>query len=127
MRLTIKGTAIIDCGGTIASLGWEEYNKRYSEQLVKSHIKLSQLEDIEEELSIDLLTLIRALKNGIYLKLDNDDLKEPLFIDQFRITRLHSGEILLTFSDTQLKPRHFKDYGKTWALTEEELKDEKNC
>jgi len=83
--------------------------------------KLGQLEDNEEELGIDLLTLVRALTNGIYLKLDNDDLKELLFINQFRITRLHSREILLTFSDTQLKPRHFKDYGKTWALTMEEL------
>ena len=31
-------------------------------------LKLSQLEDIEDELGIDLITLYKALKNGIYIK-----------------------------------------------------------
>ena len=35
-------------------------------------IKLGQLEDIEEELGIDLITLIKALKNGIWLKEDSN-------------------------------------------------------
>ena len=30
--------------------------------------KLGQLEDIEEELGIDLITLFKALKNGVYHK-----------------------------------------------------------
>lgn len=34
-------------------------------------LKLGQYEDIEEELGIDLLTLFKALKDGIYLKEDN--------------------------------------------------------
>ncbi len=123
MRLTIEGTAIIDCGGTIASLGWEEYNKRYSEQLVKSHIKLSQLEDNEDELGIGLLTLIKAVKQQtVWVKYENKirccDECEYVLLEDFIHFYWNTGEH---------KACSIKDYGKTWALTEEELKDEKNC
>ena len=47
MRLTIKDKEIRD-----------NFNAEYA--------KLADLEDIEDELGIDLITLFKALKNGIY-------------------------------------------------------------
>lgn len=43
--------------------------------------KLGQLEDIEEELGIYLITLFKALKNGIYCKIENKNRTyiSPLF------------------------------------------------
>ena len=52
MRLTIKDKEIRD-----------NFNAEYA--------KLADLEDIEDELGIDLLTLFKALKNGIYVKTKN--------------------------------------------------------
>lgn len=63
--------------------------------------KLGQLEDIEEELGIDLITLFKALKDGYWYKEDNEIIfEEP------------NGEGLREM---------LCGYGKTWALTKEEL------
>ncbi len=73
-RFTVKGTGIIDCGGTIASLGKQEYSRRYSEQVVKSHIKLGELEDIEQELDIDLVELFsKQYEGSCFLHIEKDD------------------------------------------------------
>ena len=89
--------------------------------------KLGMLEDIEEELGIDFIKLFRALKYGIYC-----------FTSQKRLThnyvRLVSNDIgvgvrdkvsysFMTIFGEQILL--FEDYGKTWALTEEELENEK--
>lgn len=77
--------------------------------------KLGQLEDIEEELGIDLIILLTAiLKTGAYFKtlghcyigfdLIEQDSKDDWYLD------MTNGVY------------YFKDYGKTWALTKEELK-----
>ena len=91
------------------------------EQIVLT--KLGMLEDIEEELGIDFITMFRALKYGIYC-----------FTSQKRLThnyvRLVSNDIgvgvrdkvsysfMAIFGEQILL---FEDYGKTWALTSEEL------
>ena len=62
MRLTIKGTALIDCGGTIADLGLEECSRRYREKSVLAHAKLGQLEDAEDKLGIGLITSSKAIE-----------------------------------------------------------------
>lgn len=77
--------------------------------------KLGQLEDIEDELGIDLVTLFKAMKYGIYKK--NDDLC-------FEATlRIHNNQYYLCqpYDDVLLHIVHLRDYGKTWALTKEEL------
>ena len=79
--------------------------------------KLSQLEDIEEELGIDLIILFKALTKGIYRKTNYD----IVFYNpsSMSITKTpHFGWCLYHRSYTRLFP---KDYGKTWALTKEEL------
>ena len=76
--------------------------------------KLGQLEDIEDELGIDLITLFKALKNGIWVK-DKKDQWLPyhcLLRDDF---------IFVLYEDIYKKEYLLKDYGKTWALTKEEL------
>lgn len=105
------------------------------EQIVLT--KLGQLEDIEEELGIDLTTLFKALNKGFYIKYNNKIVHIPpdknitvnfwyniinvsippkFFIDCKKGTDYISEEI-----DEEY---WFKDYGKTWALTKEELENE---
>lgn len=116
MRLTIEGTSLIDCGGTIADLGKEEYSRRYHEKSVLAHAKLGQLEDIEEELGIDLTTLFKALKKGVYF--ENDKKHHVVALDLGS-----SGNYRLSYeiTDGLFESVYTKDYGKTWALTKEEL------
>jgi len=75
--------------------------------------KLGQLEDIEEELGIDLITLFKALKKGFYSKDGEYHHFSNLFFD--------SEEIYDGYNNVDY---YFKDYGKTWALTKEELENE---
>ena len=96
--------------------------------------KLGQLEDIEEEIGIDLITLFKALNKGFYIKYNNKIVHIPpdknitvnfwyniinvsippkFFIDCKKGTDYSS--------ETIDEEYWFKDYGKTWALTKEEL------
>ena len=120
-RLTIKNSnGCIDCGGTMAELGQEEYRKRYTTRSVQAGIKLGQLEDIEDEFGIDLVTLFKALKQGyVYKRLGTFG---PIYkYNQFRIVSTHDGKIDL-WAQVRLDP---KKYGKRetegWALIREEL------
>lgn len=119
MRLTIKESV-------------EDYKPKVA--IVPTHNiivdKLGQLEDIEEELGIDLITLFKALKNGFYVKKNNQIYKlEP---EEFVIT---FGKVLGHFItiqelyfedldgvlDTTGEKWFIENYGETWALTKEEL------
>lgn len=92
--------------------------------------KLGQLEDIEEKLGIDLTTLFKALFNNKFYALN------PYGFDtQVKIIECHG----ISFEKSEYKgyaiggyfslPSELfnhcswsiKDYGKTWALTKEEL------
>ena len=84
--------------------------------------KLGQLEDIEDELGIDLITLFKALTNDVYLYHNK------------KLTKCEQAPCLLCFDNEYCLEFHFehdleqvylKDYGKTWALTREELNDTK--
>ena len=99
--------------------------------------KLGQLEDVEEELEIDLITLYKALNKGFYIKYNdkivhifpdkhitinfwyktiNVFIPPKFFIDCKKGTDYLSEEI-----DEEY---WFKDYGKTWALTKEDLEND---
>lgn len=98
------------------------FGNKYATQLFD---KLKLLEDIEEELGIDLVTLFKALKNGVYYKYTFND-KHSGFI-----TLIEFSDFVDICYDSDFKEwcidirgmSHFttKDYGKTWALTKEEL------
>ena len=92
--------------------------------------KLGPLEDIEEELGINLETLFKALKNGIYVKNRKNEIRRVSCNIGLVETGGHNS-LGLRFQDTNYKWRYLvldtsrdndvNDYGKTWALTKEEL------
>lgn len=111
--------------------------------------KLGAIEDLEEELGIDLITLFKALKKGIWYKhnemkvnpkyYDNNDRWDwcdlPYYIETKKIVIEYikkfglrkSNDKLLFFSVRAYDDwyeLYFEDYGKTWALTKEELENE---
>lgn len=87
--------------------------------------KLGQLEDIEEELGIDLITFHKALKNGVYYKVINKDSANygKIFFDKYVLWGwdIDSDGNYFTMMQSQIQTFNLKDYGKTWALTKEEL------
>lgn len=104
-RLTIKDKTIRD-----------NFNAEYA--------KLADLEDIEEELGIDLITLFKALKNGFY------HIDKNKHIYKMKRTEGNGGAMSYYASyyeiiaEDAFGDQYFyklKDYGKVWALTKEEL------
>jgi len=105
------------------------YNGREDEIEFDVLSKLGQLEDIEEELGIDLITL---LKNKSFKELFKEVWIRDKRINKKgeAITYIHKARIysykdyLLVYSndcnDTVCR-FEIKDYGKNWALTEKEL------
>lgn len=110
-RLTIKNTHA-DPNNSNKALN-EVYNK------------LSALEDLEQELGIDLLTLFKALKQDyIYVKhyygCGNTFKINKEFIQGLKYA---DDNTPVFWTDDWGKEHmvYIKDYGKTWALTKEEL------
>ena len=86
--------------------------------------KLGKLEDIEEELGIDLITLFKALKKGVYVKFDSyfgniGELDIKIVKDNATGICYRNKKWYLQEEETLVK-----DYGKTWALTKEELEND---
>ncbi len=77
--------------------------------------KLGQLEDVEDELGIDLITLFKALKNGVYIKKPSIAYH---YVGFDLIEQDSCGDYLFNLVEGNY---YFKDYGKTWVLTKEEL------
>ena len=82
--------------------------------------KLGKLEDIEEELGIDLITLFKALKQMFVFHKEN--VKIELIGIHFKSNELY----LFGFVEDTVHAVYLslKDYGKTWALTKEELEND---
>ena len=89
--------------------------------------KLGKLEDIEEDLGIDLIIVFKALTQGFYIK-SNDFMKVRyryplgLFKTDDDYERIH--EYIFEYGNNANDFIYLKDYGKTWALTKEELINE---
>ena len=93
--------------------------------------KLGKLEDIEEELGIDLITLFKALKDGIWTNQEQwyGDEKQGeirffqvrLLLEENAIGCIHNS---MWKGEEVIRTLYFKDYGKTWALTKEELEND---
>ena len=90
----------------------------HKKQLI--YLKLKSLEDIEEELGIDLITLFKALKQKHVFH------KENVKIEILGI-HIKSNELYLYgFAEdtTHTIYLSLKEYGKTWVLTREELEND---
>ena len=84
-------------------------------------------DELTQELGIPLEVLFKALKDGIWFKNKNGKLRNVdkihlnsllFWMGKFAVDCLPEEEIEEGFNYIQL---HFKDYGKTWSLTKEEL------
>ena len=73
--------------------------------------KLFDLEDIEEELGIDLIKLLQVQTVGAYF----------IDVDKKWIPMTDYNEKCFKLMESKIYRFYFKDYGKTWALTKEEL------
>ena len=96
----------------------EKFNGKYcykNQAFIHTNIvdKLGQLEDIEDELGIDLIILFKALKNGFYTK------NAHYTGNEMGINVIDKCLCNEKWRDRDIF--NFKDYGKTWALTKEEL------
>ena len=93
------------------------------------YYKLQELEDIEEEIGIDLVTLFKAYNDGFYYLSETDagiefNVYGNLFMSDDHFAR--SGEFYFDCWKSR-ETIYVKDYGKTWALTKEELLEEEEC
>ena len=82
--------------------------------------KLGQYEDIEEEFGVDFITLYKAATCGICVREHNTDEQEITFENV--VIDFDNHLLLFKFPREEIgKGRSFSGYGKTWALTKEEL------
>ena len=90
--------------------------------------RLEEYRKFEEELGIDLITLFKALKNGIYYFAYEGQLVHDYvnLINNYIDVGAHDklSYSFLTLFEKQILL--FADCGKTWALTKEELESSKN-
>lgn len=90
--------------------------------------KLGKLEDIEEDIGVDLITLFKAqMQDIIYYKGYQFDykIKECYVMDVARVYRNRKPVYVLLLNNDNWMCGirvYATDYGKTWALTKEELK-----
>lgn len=94
----------------LASYDYERKDVRLLRELCDEVLCYKQ---IEEELGIDLVTMFKALEDGAWFKIGNrfytDRPNLIRDIRQFTLQVPYHGFV------------NVKDYGKTWALTREEL------
>ena len=90
----------------------------------EAHEKLHQILNIEEELGIDLTILFNALKNGVYYFDEQGQLiySNVWLTDNHVSTGVHD-KLSYSFKTPDHETLLFEDYGKTWALSEEELRN----
>ena len=93
--------------------GQEIYGEENGIRLVQI---VGKKEDIEEELGIDLITLFKVLKNGFYRYRPTAINNVICFIAKPKVNMEQK-----CFTYGSYGKSYFKDYGKTWALTKEEL------
>lgn len=81
--------------------------------------KLGKLEDIEDEIGIDLITLFKTYSNGFYVKGE----KEKQYIDFQNHLNANAFKHKEMFYGHEYCYQYVKlyDYGKEWALTKKEL------
>lgn len=107
----------------------QELKEYYQEEFQEKEKELQKYKNIEEELGIDLVTLFKAITYGFFYKHKYRNYPTTIeFADTYRkfIYREGADEknawcIGVDGMDEYMPIFYLKDYGKTWALTEEEL------
>ena len=93
------------------------YERETKENYYDLVYKLGVLEDIEDELELDLITLFKVLKQRFVY--DKDQVKIELLGLHIKSDELYLyGFVENTMQAVYLR---LKDYGKTWTITKEKL------
>ena len=92
----------------------------------KIYRKLGKLEDIEEQIEMDLITLFELYnkiceQKFIYVKIGNEIRCE--YSDYFIIDFKNKEIVGMEYEP--MNYYEFQDHGKTWALTKEELENDR--
>lgn len=118
-RLTTKGEVGIGLTETSGNIVND------FERVVNRLVELEDfIEDTENELGVDLITLFKAAKDGFYVKQEDINDGHISLVKAKDIRFINIVVHVIVFADT--KAVFFEDYGKTWALTEEELEEKSN-
>ena len=85
--------------------------------------KLGQLEDIEEEIGIELTTLFKALKYGVYYYTSQNQLTHDYvwLYDNYVSASVRDKLSYSLLTCFQKQILSFEDYGTTWSLDKGEL------
>ena len=105
------------------AIGDENHTIKCKEIIEKDLDQLEEYRKIEEELGIvfDINKQLNT-KKEIWFKIE-DEIEENLRCDSYYIIDLkHKAFVKIEYEP--LDYLYFKDYGKTWALTKEELEDD---
>ena len=92
----------------------------------EAYRKLYVLEDIEEEIGIDLITLFKALKYGVYYYTSQKQLTHDYvwLYDNYVSASVRDKLSYSLLTCFQKQILSFEDYGETWSLYMESLEDE---
>lgn len=96
---------------------YDRYEGIESSEFERICDELIEYKSLEEELGIDLITLFKALKDGIYY-LEEENI---FFSNDVNLWCGTSKNYYISGAGIYKK---VKDYGKTWALTKEELEND---
>ena len=86
------------------------------------YVKLKSLEDLEEEIGIDFITLIKILKDDVYIN-DGGIVDEIGRIYKEQVKSIEHWPVWgFNAGDDEMKTFYaFRDRGRTWALDKEEF------
>lgn len=92
----------------------------------EAYKKLCQLEDIEQELGIDLITLFKALKYGVYYYTSQNQLTHDYvwLYDNYVSASVRDKLSYSLLTCFQKQILSFEDYGKTWSLYKQTLENQ---
>ena len=86
------------------------------------YVKLKSLEDLEEEIGVDFITLVKMLKDDIYIN-DGGIVDEIGNIYKEKVKSIEHWPVWgFNVGDDEMKTFYaFRDHGRTWALDKEEF------
>ena len=86
------------------------------------YVKLKSLEDLEEEIGVDFITLVKMLKDDVYIN-DGGIVNEIGNIYKEKVKSIEHWPVWgFSVGENEMKTFYaFKDRGKTWALDKEEF------
>ena len=89
----------------------------------EAYKKLCQLEDIEEEIGIELTTLFKALKYGVYYYTSQKQLTHDYvwLYDNYVSASVRDKLSYSLLTCFQKQILSFEDYGKAWSIYREHL------